>query len=293
MNSISAIVQDPLACEFPDGLSEKAGLAYCLLHGTSEVSDDYLHLCAHNATGTEPIKLDYFLRLPKTCLVSAILMTIAVKLCELFSYTGALNGLKSKDIFIKDFYNLTYTFKTICLKYLFALCIIWTVTLCIFWMFDAVIHKSYLTYGYQVIHFNTFGTSNIDPVCQLFPLTGSCDVKYFDISGSQQSVSPLCTINVNLANQTFYFGLWFYFWSLILIIPASLFVWFSLALRPKARAGYLGLMLQPHEEYYLKFICHKYDIYQYFVLCHSLKHFDFEDKRDIIHALYTHECGQP
>ena len=291
LSTLLSIVQEPLVCEFPNEFNEKAGVAHCLIHGTTKVADEFKDFCTVNSNENEAPKINYLLKLPKACLLCALIMLIAVKSYE-FCRTGGLDELKNKDGYVKEFYDQTFTYKKIFRNYFLALCLYWIVNFGIFASFDAIIHESYLTFGYQVIAYYLFGANQADPICQSFPLTGSCEIRYFDVSGAVQENTSLCTMNVNLVNSTFYLALWFYLWILIFLSPVTFCVWLILGFRPKYRAGYLGLTLKPHEIVELDFICQKYTICQYFILYHTLTYFKLKDTREIIHSLYRYECGQ-
>jgi len=244
----------PITCEVgSSNLGQDFVQDYCWIHGTKYIpKEKKITDCAYKTPeeGADDTNyLGYYQWVIFMLVISALLFKIPHWIWR--TYEGGLmkeffsgKGLKAKldakdeklDNLIIDFgYYKKMKGQHNAYYYVFQFCQLLNIAMLAlnWWATDAFLGGNFISYGSDVIYFNSLkkydrdqgiqsGTL-FDPMCNAFPTKVSCDVRSGSTAGASNNANTLCILAQNIINQKIYLFLWFWF-VLMFVVSALQFI---------------------------------------------------------------------
>jgi len=101
------------------------------------------------------------------------------------------------------------------------------------WVTDKFLGGNFNSYGTDFIDYQSLSTyekqdeNAFNPMCNAFPTTVSCSIKYGSASGAVAEANGLCLLSQNIFNEKIYLFLWF--WFVLLFIIGTIQMIFEIA----------------------------------------------------------------
>merc|ERR1711923_225673 len=131
-----------------------------------------------------------------------------------------------------------------------------------------------------------------DPMCNAFPTTTSCTIKYGTASGGTGSTNALCLLSQNIINEKIYLFLWFWFVFMFVVGGAQIVFEFAMFAIPSFRSFIFARHARSFGNWHMKRYIERCQHGDWFLLYQIGKNTKREFFYDLIHELTEEESRQ-